>query len=297
MTILNVNENDENQTIFNFIKKNYKTTNLSVIYKWFRTNKVKINEKKIKDQKVVLKKGDVVKIYDSANISKRLVVELVDYSNLEIIYEDQNIIIVDKPAGLEIHSPINISLDQIVRSYLIDTKQYDVDLENSFVISHVHRLDKLTKGLVIYAKNKASLNTLLTAIKNKDMIKKFYKAKLESNKINLGLIQGYINYDSEIQKANFILNNKRNYKKCSQIHKWIDKENNILEVNLLSGRKHQIRAVCEFFNASIENDFRYGAQRTSKKEISLIAYKLVFDNFSNFLSYLNGKEFYSKIDF
>ncbi|QGS51566.1 pseudouridine synthase [Spiroplasma tabanidicola] len=297
MTILKVNKNDENQTIFNFIKKNFKTTSLSVIYKWFRTNKIKLNEKRIKDQKRVLKLGDEIKVYDSASISKRNEEKLVDYSELKIIYEDENLLIVDKPSNLEMHSLINICLDQIVRSYLIDTNKYDVELENSFVISHVHRLDKLTKGLVIYAKNKKSLDILLQAIQDKDNIEKFYLAKLENNNIKTGLIEGFIDYNSDTQLANFSLKDNKFFKSCSQEQNWFNKEENILEVKLLTGRKHQIRAICSYFKSPIVDDFRYGAKKSKNRSIDLIAYKLIFKNFSDELSYLNDKEFCSTFIF
>ncbi|QEH61352.1 23S rRNA pseudouridine955/2504/2580 synthase [Spiroplasma chinense] len=297
MTILKVTHNDENQTIFNYIKKNFKQTSLSVIYKWFRTNKIKINDKRIKDQKIVLKAGDEVKVYDSASAVKRVDSTVVDFSDLKVIYEDENILIADKPANLEIHSPINENLDAKVRSYLISSKQYDPELETSFVISHVHRLDKLTSGLVIYAKNKATLDVLLEAIKNKENIEKYYMAQLEDNLVPEGLIEGYIDYNPESQLADFRLEEKKRYKECSQIHKWYDKKDNILEIQLLSGRKHQIRAIMMYYNCPIVDDFRYGGQRNQNKSIALVAYKLIFRNFSNHLEYLNDREFVSTNSF
>ncbi|SYV96473.1 ribosomal large subunit pseudouridine synthase C, partial [Mycoplasma putrefaciens] len=74
------------------------------------------------------------------------------------------------------HSTYNPCLDDMVKSYLVDKKEYHPKKENSFVISHIHRLDKLTSGLVIYAKNKTSMDILTNAIKNKDQIEKYYYA-------------------------------------------------------------------------------------------------------------------------
>ncbi|AOG60071.1 ribosomal large subunit pseudouridine synthase C [Spiroplasma helicoides] len=297
MTLFEINKNDENQTIFNYIKKNFKNTSLSIIYKWFRTGKVKLNDKKVKDLKTILNNGDLVRVFDTSTPVKRVVDTNSDFSKLVIIYEDENILIVDKDSNVEMHSNFNDCLDSMVRSYLISTKQYDIDSETSFVVSHIHRLDKLTQGLVIYAKNKKTLDTLLTAIQDKDLIEKYYLAKLEENTIKLGQIDGFINYDSEDKKAKFSVKEVKRYKNCSQIHKWFDEKSNILEIRLLTGRKHQIRAICEFYKCPILSDFRYGAKRTTKKSIALIAYKLKFNNFTDHLSYLNDKEFMSKKTF
>ncbi|AHI52466.1 pseudouridine synthase family protein [Spiroplasma culicicola] len=297
MTILKVNKNDENQTVFNFIKKNFKTTNLSIIYKWFRTNKIKINDKRIKDQKIILKFGDEIKVYDSASAVKRQNNHIVDYSLLKVVYEDDNILIADKPSGLEIHSPINENLDEMVRSYLIEKKEYNIENENSFVISHVHRIDKLTRGLVIYAKNKMSLDILLTSIQEKDEISKFYLAKLVNNDLPEGLVNGWIRYDSEKQVAVFREIQKNSYKESNQINQIVDEQNNIYSIQLLSGRKHQIRSICSFYKAPIVGDFRYGAPRNGSKQIELIAYKLIFNNLQGQLSYLNNQEFISNYKF
>gem|GEM_PF-6688103 len=117
------------------------------------------------------------------------------------------------------HSLFNKNLDDMIRSYLIFHNQYDNTLENSFIISHIHRLDKLTAGLVIYAKNKISLDSLLIAIQDKEKISKKYLAKLVNNTIKTGQINGFINYDTKLKKALFSEQKIPNYKECSQIHK------------------------------------------------------------------------------
>ncbi|QHX36361.1 RluA family pseudouridine synthase [Spiroplasma sp. BIUS-1] len=297
MTIIKVNQNDVDQTVFNFIKKNFKSTNLSIIYKWFRKGKVKINDVRIKDTKVKIKLNDEIKVYDSSQAEKRDDFEEVDFSSLEIIYEDENILIVDKQPNLEVHSPVNINLDQIVKSYLKDKGEYNPESENSFVISHVHRIDKLTKGLVIYAKNKITLDSLLKELNNKSKIQKLYLAKTENNQLQTGKVTGYIKYDNDNQKARFRIEKFNNTKKVEQINNLIDAEKNIYEIQIITGRKHQIRAVCDFFKSPICKDFRYGAKRSELREIDLIAYKLIFEGFEDHLAYLNGNEYKSKYNF
>ncbi|AGR41817.1 pseudouridine synthase [Spiroplasma diminutum] len=297
MTLIKVNQNDVDQTIFNFIKKNYKSTNLSIIYKWFRKGKIKINDIRVKDLKIKIKLNDEVKVFDSSQTEKRDQFIEVDFSNLSIIYEDENILIVDKEPNLEVHSPVNINLDQIVKSYLKNKKEYNPEEENSFVISHVHRIDKLTKGLVIYAKNKITLDILLKELNNKSKITKLYLAKTENSNLQTGKISGYIKYDNDNQKAKFRVEKFNNAKKVEQINRLIDETKNIYEIQIITGRKHQIRAVCNFYKAPICKDFRYGGERSSLREIDLIAYKLIFNDFEGYLSYLNGNEYKSNYNF
>lgn len=289
-----INNNDEGQKIFAFIKKTFKSTSLSIIYKWFRIGKIKVNGKKIKDRNFILKFGDEVIVYDNSSVSTKREWIKCDYSSLRIVYEDNNILIADKNFNVEIHSDFNISLDNMVRSYLYDKKEFIPEDENSFLISHVHRLDKLTSGLVIYAKNKKTLDFFLLAIKNKENITKKYIAKLSSDLTEEGLIKGYIFYDNETQKSIFTDDYKKGFKECSLKIKKLN--NDLAEITLFTGRKHQIRATLEFLNCPILNDFRYNGRKiNSERMIFLNANSLEFNNFSGDFEYLNGKKIVSSL--
>ncbi|ABC01670.1 RluA family pseudouridine synthase [Mycoplasma capricolum] len=290
MTKFIVNKNDQNQTLFKFLKKTFKTTPISVIYKWIRNKSIKINSKRVNDKNYLLKINDVVEVYDSNKPIIRDQFNYISNVNLDIVYEDNNILIVNKPNNLEMHSIYNLCLDDMVKSYLVDKKEYDIYLENSFVISHVHRLDKLTSGLVIYAKNKISSIILTNAFKTKDQINKYYYA-LTSYDWNLNdflQVNGYINYNSNTQKADFSLVEKNNYKYCQTEFKLVNK--NLILVKLITGKKHQIRSVLSFYNNPILNDFRYnGKKENDQKMIYLAAFKIEFKSLKKPLDYLNNK--------
>ncbi|WP_434325059.1 pseudouridine synthase [Mycoplasma capricolum] len=290
MTKFVVNKNDQNQTLFKFLKKTFKTTPISVIYKWIRNKSIKINSKRVNDKNYLLKVNDVVEVYDSNKPIIRDRFNYISNVNLDIVYEDNNILIVNKPNNLEMHSIYNLCLDDMVKSYLVDKKEYDIYLENSFVISHVHRLDKLTSGLVIYAKNKISSTILTNAFKTKDQINKYYYA-LTSYDWNLNdflQVNGYINYNSNTQKADFSLVEKNNYKYCQTEFKLVNK--NLILVKLITGKKHQIRSVLSFYNNPILNDFRYnGKKENDQKMIYLAAFKIEFKSLKKPLDYLNNK--------
>ncbi|AHI53510.1 ribosomal large subunit pseudouridine synthase C [Spiroplasma sabaudiense Ar-1343] len=283
-----IQKNDEGQSLFKFIKKSYSTTPLSVIYKWFRTGKIKVNNKKTKDQKFLLKSGDEVWIYDTNNSVIRDQFRREEFSDLQIVYEDSNLVIIDKPHNTEVHSPINNCLDNKVKSYLLEKQEYNPDQENSFMVSHVHRLDKLTRGLIIYAKNRQALEVLLLAIKDKQQIKKTYWAQLESDWSGEKRCDGWIKYNSDLQKAVYQENFKEGFKEASTVFSELIPNSSWVEVLLETGRKHQIRATLEFLRKPIKFDFRYGAKRkTSDKLIMLFAVELEFANLPEPLQYLN----------
>lgn len=288
------NQNDDNQTLFKFLKKNYKTTPLSVIYKWLRKGDIKINDKRIKDKDYLIKANDEIVVYDNNKpVLRDNFKKIKDYT-LDIVYEDSNILVVLKPYNVEVHSPVKESMDDIVKSYLVDSNQYNPSEENSYVVSHVHRLDKLTSGLLIYAKNKQAHDTLVEAIQDKDKIEKYYRCKIDVPVTESLNAKGWIKYDSIIQKSVFSEEFKPDYKEATTIFNVVSldvtNEQTELEVQILTGRKHQIRATLEYYGASIINDSRYsGTMINNEKMIFLFANKLVFNGFEGNLENLNGK--------
>lgn len=176
ITTLTVKDNDVNQTIFNFMKKIFQTTSLSVLYKLFRNKKIKVNNKVVKERNYKLQLGNQILIFDKNLVVTERKQQIAGsdavQEELVVVYEDENIVIVDKPHGVEMHSTFHSSLDGMVQNYLMQKGDYHSQTDQSFVISHVHRLDKLTRGLAIYAKNKISLDLLLSKINPKAVIEK-----------------------------------------------------------------------------------------------------------------------------
>ncbi|WP_027875448.1 pseudouridine synthase [Mesoplasma chauliocola] len=294
MNQFKANQNDDNQTLFKFLKKNYKTTPLSVIYKWLRKGDIKINDKRIKDKDYIIKTNDVIVVYDNNKPVLRDEFKKINDYEIDVIYEDDNLLIVKKPFNLEVHSPVKVSMDDIVKNYLFDTKQYNPVEENSYVISHVHRLDKLTSGLIMYAKNKNTHDILVEAIQDKDRIEKYYRCRIDIPVTESLTAKGWIKYDPIIQKSVFSEEFKSDYKEATTIFNVVSldvtNEQTELEVQILTGRKHQIRATLEYFGAPIINDFRYsGRIINNEKMIYLFANKLVFNGFEGNLENLNGK--------
>src|SRR4051812_9791122 len=188
-----ISKNEEDQTLISFLKKRFKTTSLSLIYKLFRTKKVKVNGENIRYYHHRLKGGEKIEIYDSYLKQSNLVIYPPSQSKIyfEIIYEDQNVLIALKEHGIAMPS-----LDNAVRYYLSkkDPIDYQRKIQQFFILTAVHRLDRLTQGLVIYPKNPQAKKILYKAISDKSKITKKYLATCENNfsKTLPNYVSGYL---------------------------------------------------------------------------------------------------------
>jgi len=304
-----VQEGENDQTMISFLKRRFKTIPLSLIYKLFRTKKIKVDGKSIRYYHYRLKSGEKIEIYDNHLKKANSTIYPLSQSKVyfEVIYEDKNVLIVFKEHGITMPS-----LDNSVRNYLFqkDPVEYQKQTEEFFVVTAVHRLDKVTKGLVIYPKNLVARRVLYRAIADKTQITKKYLTLCEgfSKKPLPNYVSGYLKKDSREQKMVFTLKNPDlEAKYCAlEIKKIIQKKvffnlfqkitseyrnSVLLEVTLHTGRKHQIRSILSFFGMPIIGDKKYGSKIEIKDKICLFAYKIIFNNLPLPLSYLNGKEF------
>lgn len=273
--------------MFSFINKNQTTIkkilkeiapflNEIKINNLFKQKDIKINGIRIKDNATVLV-GDKVEIF--FDFEKYL------QSILKTIYEDDNIIVVDKIQGIETTS-------EDINRYTLETylsKCYDY-------CRAVHRLDLNTKGLVIFAKNEMAYNELYNAIKN-HQIKKTYKAIVYSK--NTIKIQKYTNYIYEDKNNNISKITDKNSDKEAILEivnsSKINNELYEIEINLITGRMHQIRAQLAHNKIFVLGDGKYGDNEINKKykidKQLLKAVQLEFDFANNSgLKYLNNKK-------
>ena len=153
-----VNEKYNNKKLNNFILSEFPNLNKNTLYKALRQKDIRINGKRIHEN-VTIFSGDKISIFISDNLL------FGNSCKLSIIYEDENILIINKPSGISVteNNHNEVTLTDLVK------KQFGNSLEPC------HRLDRNTTGLIIYAKNETALNILLDAFKNKK-IEKHYKA-------------------------------------------------------------------------------------------------------------------------
>ena len=297
-----IGENDVGRRIDNFLLMYFRKIPRSLMYKLIRKKKIKVNNKKIKEnQRLYL--GDSVTLYLSSELLDN-VTSSSDFmrvsSNLDILYEDENILIINKKIGTVCQPDRDNLVDCIVnrvKKYLFEKGEYKFEDENVFAPSLINRIDRNTEGIVIASKNFESLRFLNEKIKNKE-IKKYYKCLvLGKMPKKQDLITSFL-YKDYIQNKSYISDEKiKNSKLIQTKYKVIEFKNNLslLEIELLTGRSHQIRAHLAHIGHPIVGDGKYGFSKNSQKIKNqlLVSYKIKFE-FKNeipSMEYLNGKEF------
>lgn len=304
MKELVIPKENQGQRADKFVRKYLSNAPLSFIYKIFRVKDVKVNGKRI-NKDYILKENDLMQIYVTdkqlEDFNKtRLVVKT--NTNLDVIYEDNNIIIVNKPSGLLVHGDEQekrITLTNIVLNYLAEKGEFDVN-NHVFVPAPCHRLDRNTSGLVVFSKNMEALHLLEELFKEKKQINKEYiclvNGKLYgSNKIDAPL------YKDEKTKTVSVRKIENGGKSALTYYDVIDTfmDCSLLKVRIVTGRTHQIRVHLAYINHSILGDNKYGNFNTNKifkenyhyENQFLHAEKLQFLNIEGILSYLSNKTF------
>ena len=281
MKKLIVSKKYDGKKLNTFILSSFPELSLNMLNKALRHKDIRINGVRTKENVTVFENDEVV-VY----ISDDFLFKKVDF---DIIYEDDNILVVNKPCGIEVVCNDN---EKNLTSLL--QKKYNF-------IEPCHRIDRNTTGLVLFAKNKEALDILLKKFKNKE-IKKYYKCLVYGiPKKKSDTLVGYLFKDSKKSMVYISDVPKTGYKKIVTSYKVIEsnlKDNtSTLEVVLeYSGRTHQIRAHLAHSGFPIIGDGKYGKneinKKFNKKTQELTSYKLIFDFTSNsgILDYLEGKE-------
>jgi len=302
-----IGKNDANQRFDKFITKAVPSLPQSLMYKYLRTKRIKLNGRKA-EISTRIKEGDIVEMYinDEFFVKEESVYDFMRASkDIDIVYEDENIVLLNKKVGLLCHPDDKEYVDTLIgrlKRYLFEKGEYNPDDESSFTPALVNRIDRNTGGIVIAAKNAESLRILNKKLKERE-IEKYY----------LCVVHGYLNKKSDILKGYLIKNEDKNLvriynkktensKEIRTEYKVLSEKNNLslVEVHLLTGRTHQIRAHFAFIGHPLLGDGKYGKNEQNKaygyKKQFLYSYKLIF-NFeteSGLLQYLNGKEFIIK---
>lgn len=302
-----VNKNDAGQRVDKFISKTLDLPT-SLIYKSIRTKKIKLNRKRT-EPNVILAEGDTLQCFLAEEFFKRETNEnALDRitPKITVIYEDDNIILVDKKPGVSVHEDEKNSKNTLIthiQAYLYQKGEYNPSGENSFAPALCNRIDRNTGGIVIAAKNAETLRIINGKIKLRE-IDKFYLAAIHGTPPKTeDTLYGYLLKDEKTKTVKvYEKNPPKQAKNIITKYKLLKKQDNIslCEIELLTGRTHQIRAHMAYIGNPLLGDGKYGTNKDDKKfgykHQALYSYKLRFSfkGEKNALSYLNGKEF--KID-
>lgn len=279
-----VNEKYNNKKLNTFILDNFRNLNQNILFKALRKKNIRINNVKVSEN-VIVHTGDEITIYivDELLLGKPKI-------NFKIIYEDNNIICFFKPEGLSVTEAAN---NEYTFTSLVK-EQFGKNLEPC------HRLDRNTSGLILYAKSPESLTILLEKFKNKEIEKHYLTSVYGIVKKGHEILESYLFKD---RKKSIVLISdkpKKNYEKIiteyTVLKRNFEENTTKLDVNLHTGKTHQIRAHLAHIGYPIIGDGKYGNneinKRFSRKVQDLTSYKIVFKfkKDSGILNYLNNKE-------
>ena len=308
-----IKSNDADQRLDKFILKAFPELQKSVMYKAIRTKNIKLNGKRC-EISTRLREGDELKIFindellGSRKTEKKQVFQKGGTLKREdVIYEDENIILINKKPGVIVHSDSRNETDTLadrLKNYLCKHGEYDPSAENSFAPALCNRLDRNTAGIVIGAKNAAALREINKKIRENTIVKKYLCLLGNMPAVPKAELVAWHKKNSASNTVTVKKDEFEGSKKIITRYRVIDahyKEDLVLaEVELLTGRTHQIRAHMAFIGCPLAGDTKYGDpelnKRTGFEYQALCAYRLKFrkTDEENVLSYLEGKEFESR---
>ncbi len=295
MKTVTIGTNDENQRLDKFLGKLMPDAPRSILYKALRKKRIKINGKRVTDGALRLNAGDILELYlnDELFGEKKPALWQTLSPALSVVYEDEHLLVMDKPQGMLSQSETQESLEGHMRAYLFHKGEFDPDTEQTFLPSLCHRIDRNTDGLVLGAKDAESLRILNQKIRDKE-IRKFYLCQVEGCPAPaVGEIQGWMKKDESQNKMYFVSEDTPGAAFCHTRYRVLKKGAvSTVEAELLTGRTHQIRAGFARLGCPLLGDVKYGAKQSSRRYQHLTAVRLVFDftTESGCLEAIKGKE-------
>ena len=299
-----INKNDAGQRIDKFLTKSFPNLPQSELYKAIRKKDIKINGKRC-DIKDKLNENDEVYLFLHDDFLQQKPKEydfLKAPKTLNIVYEDENIMLLDKKPGLIVHPDENYHYDSLiarVHHYLYDKKEYDPEDELSFTPALVNRIDRNTGGIVMAAKNAEALRIMNQKVKDREINKFYLCVTCGKVKKKFDVLTGYLEKNESQNRVYISEKKKEGTKTIITKYNAIKTSNkySLLEVELLTGRTHQIRAHLASIGHPLAGDGKYGTNKENKKTgfpyQALYSYKLQFEfkTDGGILNYLDGKEY------
>ncbi len=303
-----IGANDSGQRLDRFLMKMFPELKTGTINKAVRNKDVRVNGSR-SEAAYRLVKGDRLRLFFPDSMIEVRQTDEYDFmaagDGLSIVYEDENILLSDKEQGLIVHSDNENSVDTLInriKKYLYLKGEYEPQSEHCFAPALCNRIDRNTCGIVISAKNAEALRILNEKIKNRELIKKYICILTGKPPKSEDILTAFLEKDQNTnqvrisnRKTSDNLTIKTKYKVLESFG-----ELTLAEIDLLTGRTHQIRAHMAYIGCPLLGDGKYGSNRINVKYgfkmQALCSYKLMFDfkTEGGILEYLNRKCFQVK---
>jgi len=308
MKEITVKKNDAGQRFDRFVGKAVPLLPDSLLQKYIRIKRVKLNGKGAK-RDTRLSEGDVLQLYINDEFFEKPREEnsylKVGTPKLDIVYEDENILLADKKPGVLCHSAGQWDYNTLIaniQAYMAQKGEWKPKEENSFAPALCNRIDRNTGGIVIAAKNAEALRILNDKIRDRE-IEKYYLCAVQGRpKPQSGRLENYLFKDAQKNQV-FVKSKPEPGAKTAVTEYRVIAEKGALslcECRLLTGRTHQIRAQMSYAGWPLLGDGKYGRERFNKdfgeKGQALYSYKLEFSfpTDAGALDYLRGRSFMVK---
>ena len=300
-----IGKNDAGQRLDRFVAKNLPLLPPALLQKYIRLKRIKVNGKGSK-RDVRLNAGDVLQLYINDEFFDKPSEEnmfLTLFSpQLDIVYEDENLLLVNKRPGLVVHADetekVNTLINHI-QAYLYQKREWNPKWENAFAPALCNRIDRNTGGIVIAAKNAETLRIINDKIKNHELEKSYLCVTVGHPRPAEGRIEGFLLKDEAKKQVFFYHKPIPGGKTAVTLYKTLESRGplSLVECRLLTGRTHQIRVSIAEIGCPLLGDGKYGRGAVNKQyhetRQALYSYKLAFafTTDAGALEYLRGREF------